>query len=106
MQHQADVELARRAADADPVAFETLFSDLIDRVHRFVLRRTASAEAAQRVCERALTRSFESLDRYDGGVPLSAWVLSIVKQELRSEARAPRTPAPSSTLASPPVSGG
>ena len=88
MTHRADVELARRAAAADPVACESLFADTIDRVYAFVLRRTPSAEIAQRVTERALTSVFRDLGRYEGSVPLSAWVLSIVKQELRSEARA------------------
>ena len=44
--------------------------------------------------------------RYDGSVPLSAWVLSIVKQELRSEGRASRSSARPHASAPPPGSGG
>ena len=106
MTHRADVELARRAAEADPGAFESLFADTIVRVYAFVLRRTPSAEVAQRVTERVLTRVFADLARYEGSVPLSAWVLSIVKWELRSEGRASRPSAQSHEIAPPPGSGG
>ena len=87
MTHRSDIELARRAAEADPVAFDSLFADTLVRVYAFVLSRIPSAEVAQRVTERVLTRVFVDLERYEGSVPLSAWILSIVKRELRSEAR-------------------
>ena len=106
MTNRADVELARRAAEADPGAVESLFADTLARVYAFVLRRTPSAEIAERVTERVLTRVFVDLARYEGSVPLSAWVLSIVKRELRSEARASRPSAPAHELAPPPGSGG
>ncbi len=102
MQHRADVELARRAADANPVAFESLFSDAIERVHAFVLRRTPSPEAAQRVSERALTRMFASLARYEGSDSFAAWLLVIVKQELRNDALATRPSAAPPPVAPPP----
>ncbi len=106
MTHRADVELARRAAAADPVACESVFADSIDRVYAFVLRRISSAEVAQRVTERVLTRVFRDLGRYEGRVSLSAWVLSIVKQELCSEARVSRPSAPPHESAPPPGSAG
>jgi len=106
MTHRADVELARRAAAADPGAFESLFADTIVRVHAFVLRRTPSAEIAERVTGRVLTRVFVDLARYEGSVSLSAWVLSIVKRELRREARASNVSAPSHVTAPAPGSGG
>ena len=106
MTHRADVELATRAAQADPVACEAVFADTIDRVYAFVQRRTRSTEVAQSVTERVLTRVFGDLGRYAGGVPLSAWVLAIVKQELASEARAPHSSAPANASAPPPGSGG
>jgi DNA-directed RNA polymerase specialized sigma24 family protein len=106
MTHQADVELARRAAAADPVACESVFADAIDRVYAFVLRRTPSADVAQLVTERVLTSVFRELGRYEGRVPLSAWVLSIVKRELRSEARATRPSALPHASAPPPGSVG
>jgi DNA-directed RNA polymerase specialized sigma24 family protein len=106
MTQRADVDLAQRAAAADPVACESLFADTIDRVYAFVLRRTPSAEVAQHVTERALIRVFGNLARYEGSVPLSAWVLSIVKQELRSEALLSRPSARPHDSAAPPGSGG
>ena len=106
MQHTADLELARRAAQAEADAFERVFSETLGRVHAFVARRTASEEAAERVTERVLVRAFGSLDRYDGSVPLASWMLSLVKQELRAEATAARAAIrPSGTTAAPPASG-
>jgi DNA-directed RNA polymerase specialized sigma24 family protein len=99
MQHRADVERARRAADADPVAFELLFADTIDRVHAYALARAPSVEAAERVSERALECVFRSLHRYEGRVSLSAWVLAIVKRELRCDASVSRHPEASTVLA-------
>lgn len=104
MTHEADVELARRASEANPAAFESLFADTIARVYAFVQRRSPSAESAQRLTERVLLRVFREISHYEGNVALSAWVLSIVKDELRSESRASLDHAPSLAVA-PPVSG-
>ena len=106
MQHRADFERARRAADADPAAFESLWSDSFERVHAFVARRTASPGAAQRVSERALTRLFESLDRYTGGMSFARWSLAITLDELRGEACASRPSAPAQATGLPPDAGG
>ncbi len=106
MKHPADLDLARRAAQADTTAFERLFAETLEPVHAFVARRVASREAAERVTERVLTRAFGALARYDGGAPFSTWVLSIVKQELRAEASVSRSAIPpSGTSAAPPSSG-
>jgi len=106
MTNRADVELARRAAEADPGAVESLFADTLARVYAFVLRRAPSVEIAERVTERVLTRVFVDLARYEGSVPFSAWVLSIVQRELSSEPRASRPSAPSYETVPPPGSGG
>lgn len=106
MTQGADVDLAQRAAAADPVAFESLFVDTVDRVYAFVLRRTPSAEVAKHVTERVLTSVFRDLSGYEGRVPLSAWVLSLVKKELRREARMSHAPAPAHDSAAPAGSGG
>jgi len=84
MEHRADFELARRAARADRSAFEALFEDWFDRVFAFVERRTATREAAERATEGILARAFAQLAGYDGSTPFSAWLLAIVKAELRA----------------------
>ena len=91
MKHRADFELARRSAQADRSAFEALFDDGFGRVYAFVERRTATRDAAQSATERILARAFAQLAGYDGSTPFSAWLLAIVKQELRAPERAPRT---------------
>lgn len=106
MTHRADFELAQRAAQADPGAFERLFAETHDRVHAFVARRSASPEAAERVSERVLVRAFGALDGYDGSLPLSAWLLSLVKQELCAEASRARSAIRSSGASAAPTGSG
>jgi DNA-directed RNA polymerase specialized sigma24 family protein len=104
--HRADYELTRRAAQADSGAFDRLFGETLDRVHSFVARRSTSQKIAERVTERVLLRAFETLERYDGSVPLAAWLLSLVKQELRAESNEARAASrPSGTTPAPPASG-
>lgn len=100
MQHRADVERARRAADADPVAFELLFADTIDRIYAWALGRAPDVATAERVSERALECAFRNLHRYDGSVSLAAWVLAIAKRELRGDASVSRRPEPASEASS------
>ncbi len=106
MTHRADIELARLAAEAAPWAFDAFFDDTIARVYAFVQRRSSSAEAAQRVTERVLTHVFRELPDYDGSVPLSVWVLAILKRELRGEHRASQARPRSLAIPPPPASGG
>ena len=94
MKHAADYELARRAAEADRSAFGALFDDWFDRVYAFVLRRTPTREEAESATERSLTLAFAQLAGYDGSTPFSAWLLAIVKRELRSSEPAARSAYP------------
>jgi DNA-directed RNA polymerase specialized sigma24 family protein len=105
MTHRADFELAQQASRADAAAFQRLFGETFDRVHAFVARRSASREVAERVTERVLARAFAALGRYDGSLPFAAWVLALVKQELRAEASGARAAIrPSGPTAPPPGS--
>jgi DNA-directed RNA polymerase specialized sigma24 family protein len=106
MQHRADVERAQRVAQADPSAFEQLLADTVDRVYAFALGRSPTAEAAERVSERALERVFRDLQHYEGSVSLSAWMLAIVKRELRREASLARPPVSSHAISPPAGSAG
>jgi DNA-directed RNA polymerase specialized sigma24 family protein len=90
MQHRADLELARRTTRADDSAFGAFFEDAFDRVYAFVERRTATRKAAEDATERILVRAFGQLAGYDGDTPFSAWLLAIVKQELRGSGTATR----------------
>jgi DNA-directed RNA polymerase specialized sigma24 family protein len=87
MQHRTDLELARKAAQADRSAFGALFEDSFDRVYAFVRRRTATPEAAEAATERTLARAFEQLADYDGSIAFSAWLLSLIQAELRGSRR-------------------
>lgn len=102
MQHRADFELARRAAQADRAGFGALFEDWFGRVHAFVQRRTTSREAAESTTERILARAFAQLAGYDGNTPFSAWLLAIVKAELRASESRSRAPLSGGTPLSGP----
>lgn len=106
MLHRADFERARRAADADPAAFQELFDESVERVYAFVALRTATPETAQRVSERALSRLFASLGAYTGSVPFASWSLAIVRAELARETRAALPSAPAQATGAPPAAGG
>jgi len=90
MKHRSDLELARRAAQADRPGFGAVFDASFDRVYAFVARRTATREAAESATERILTRAFAQLAGYDGSPPFSAWLLAIVKRELRASGQTSR----------------
>jgi len=90
MKHAADLELARRAAETEPSAFGALFEDSFDRVYGFARRRSPTRESAERATERILARAFAQLAGYDGSTPFSAWLLEIVKRELRDSEPASR----------------
>ena len=90
MEHRSDLELARRTTRADLSAFGSFFDEAFDRVYAFVERRTTTREAAERTTERILARAFAQLAGYDGAIPFSAWLLVIVKQELRGSGTATR----------------
>jgi DNA-directed RNA polymerase specialized sigma24 family protein len=83
MQHRADFELARQAAAADRSAFAALFEDSFERVYAFASRRCLTRAAAERATERVLACAFARLGDYDGALPFSAWLLSLLKAELR-----------------------
>jgi DNA-directed RNA polymerase specialized sigma24 family protein len=86
MRHRADFERAKRAARGEAGDLAALFEDTFSRVYAFVARRSSGREAAERATEQALERVFAGLDRYDGSLPFSAWVLAIVKRELAGAA--------------------
>jgi len=84
MQHRNDLELARRAARGDRTAFAALFERCFDPAYAFVRRRARTREAAEAATERVLARAFEQLAVYDGSISFSAWLLALLKAELRT----------------------
>jgi DNA-directed RNA polymerase specialized sigma24 family protein len=84
MEHRVDLAQARQAAVADPSAFAALFEDWFDRVYGFARRRSPTREAAERVTERTLALALAQLADYDGRLPFSAWLLGLLKRELRA----------------------
>ena len=87
-----DERLVIEAAKKDPRRFAELYEQNFDRVYAFALRRAPTREAAESATERILARAFAQLAGYDGSTPFSAWLLAIVKRELRSSEPASRSP--------------
>ncbi|MZR32327.1 RNA polymerase sigma factor [Sneathiella sp. DP05] len=73
-----DVELARRAANRDPLAVRTITTRNNQRLFRTawsVLRNHADAEE---VVQEAYLKAFNSLETFDGNSSLSTWLTRIV----------------------------
>jgi RNA polymerase sigma-70 factor (ECF subfamily) len=71
-----DADLARRAADGDLSAFETLV-DLHRPVVIRVAARIVGSEEAEDVSQDAFLRAFHRLDQFRGDAPFRAWLLRI-----------------------------
>lgn len=86
--HDDALVSALRAGD------EQVFSDLVDRWGRMMLRlalsRVGSRLAAEEVVQDAWLTVLRSLDRYEGRSTFRTWVLGIVVNLARSRARAAR----------------
>jgi len=70
-----DLELARRASQADRDAFDAVFERFAGRVHRFVAARTPDPRTAEALTQRAMEAVFGDLGGYAGEESLDAWVL-------------------------------
>ncbi len=72
-----DTELAKRAANGDMSAFETLVARHREVVVR-VATRIVGRDDAEDVAQDALLRAFHSLRSYRGDAPFRSWLLRIV----------------------------
>ena len=80
-------ELARRSADADAEAFETLFRRLSERVFRFVRRMTGSESTAHDVTQDTFARLWSVRDRLADVENVEAYVLQIARRRVYNLSR-------------------
>lgn len=82
-----------RAAQADIAHFGVLYHLYVERVHRYMLARTPSAEDAADLTQHVFLHALAALPRYrDRGVPFAAWLFRIARNVVTDAARrAPRT---------------
>ena len=59
--------------------FEELFATYFERVYRFCLALTRSADAAEELTEQTFFRALKRLDSFEGRCEPSTWLISIAK---------------------------
>jgi DNA-directed RNA polymerase specialized sigma24 family protein len=95
-----EIESARRTAGGDADEFARFFEAWFPHVHGWMLRRAPTRELAQTLTERALRRALRNLERYDGSLPLGAWVFAFAHRTWREQLRGPdRSATPSASVA-------
>ena len=69
--------LARRAARADPRAWDEIIELYGERIFNLALRFTRNQQEAEDLTQDIFLKLYRNLDRYRGDVPLVAWALRL-----------------------------
>ncbi len=72
-----DLFLARRAAAADPRAWDEIIERYGERIYNLALRFTGNPAEAEDLTQDIFLKLYRNLDRYRGDVPLMAWALRL-----------------------------
>ena len=76
--------LARRAVQRDPAAWDQLFDLHYRKVFAFVRYRLRSAEEAEDIASQAFEVAYSRADRFDyRGVPIEGWLVGIARNLVR-----------------------
>lgn len=76
--------LARRAVQRDPAAWEQLFDLHYRKVFAFVRYRLRSAEEAEDIASQAFEVAYSRAERFDyRGVPIEGWLVGIARNLVR-----------------------
>ena len=77
-------DLARRAVERDPRAWEQVFELHYRNVFSFVRYRLRSADEAEDIASQAFEVAFARADRFDyRGVPIEGWLIGIARNLVR-----------------------
>jgi len=80
-----------RAAQADVAQFTVLYHLYVERVHRYMLARTHSAEDAADLTQQVFLQALDALPRYrERGVPFGAWLFRIARNIVVDANRRPQ----------------
>lgn len=72
-----------RAAQSDSKKFEPLYNKYFEQVFRFIYQRVAEKESAADITAQVFLKAMLNLSKYEPrGVPFSAWLFRIAKNEL------------------------
>ena len=72
-----DLLLARRAAKADPQAWDEIIARYGDRIYGLALRFAGNPAEAEELTQDVFLKLYSQLHRYRGDVPLIAWSLRL-----------------------------
>ncbi len=72
-----DLFFARRAANADPQAWDEIIEAYGERIYNLAFRFTGSSAEAEDLTQDIFLKLYRNLDRYRGDVPLAAWALRL-----------------------------
>jgi len=72
-----DTELVARCRKGDDDAWRALVDRFGPRVYAIAYHFTLRREDAEELSQEIFLKVFENFDRYDGGFPLVAWILSV-----------------------------
>lgn len=72
-----DLFLARRAAKADPAAWDEVIELYGERIFNLAYRFTGNQAEAEDLTQDIFLKLYRNLDRYRGDVPLVAWALRL-----------------------------
>jgi len=79
--------LVARAREGETEAREELAQEAGRSAYVFALQLTGRPELARDVAQDSLVRLFRQLDRFDDGRPLAPWLFTIVRNQVRDQAR-------------------
>ncbi len=72
-----DLHLARRAAKADPAAWDEIIARYGERIYNLAYRFTGNNGEAEELTQDIFLKLYSNLSRYRGDVPLVAWSLRL-----------------------------
>ena len=72
-ERDADHVLARRAAEGDLEASETLYRNHVDRIYGLSLRMTGNRDAADEMTQAVFVRTWDRIGSYRGESAFSTW---------------------------------
>ncbi len=76
-----DLFLARRAAAADPRAWDEIIERYGERIYNLALRFAGDPAEAEELTQDIFLKLYRNLDRYRGDVPLMAWALRLSRNQ-------------------------
>lgn len=74
---QADMELARRAADGEQESWRTIYASTCDRLFSLLCGITRDPDEALDLLQETYVKALHRIDTYRGEAPLEAWLRAI-----------------------------